>query len=139
MGRGSLTLQATLSNENLFLSFCLHRKGNRVQLDCMFLSCHIWSVWPNRWVFVYELSGSGFESSCRVQLIFLKCYHEKLSFSNVILDEKMKTHSPTNLPIVFYRTIYFSRLLQTNLLSETIYSQIQTAFICLNSAIITVE
>ena len=24
----------------------------------------IWSVWPNDWVFVYELSGSGFESSC---------------------------------------------------------------------------
>ena len=21
-------------------------------------------VWPNGWVFVYELSGSGFESSC---------------------------------------------------------------------------
>ena len=24
----------------------------------------IWSVWPNGWVFVYELNGSGFESSC---------------------------------------------------------------------------
>ena len=24
----------------------------------------IWSAWPNDWVFVYELSGSGFESSC---------------------------------------------------------------------------
>ena len=24
----------------------------------------IWSVWPNGWVFVYELSGSGFDSSC---------------------------------------------------------------------------
>ena len=24
----------------------------------------IWSVWPNGWVFVYELSGSGFECSC---------------------------------------------------------------------------
>ena len=23
----------------------------------------IWPVWPNGWVFVYELSGSGFESS----------------------------------------------------------------------------
>ena len=22
------------------------------------------SVWPNGWVFVYELSGSGFESNC---------------------------------------------------------------------------
>ena len=24
----------------------------------------VWPVWPNGWVFVYELSGSGFESSC---------------------------------------------------------------------------
>ena len=24
----------------------------------------IWPVWPNGWVFVYELSGCGFESSC---------------------------------------------------------------------------
>ena len=24
----------------------------------------IWSVWSNGWVFIYELSGCGFESSC---------------------------------------------------------------------------
>ena len=24
----------------------------------------IWPVWPNGWVFVYELIGSGFEFSC---------------------------------------------------------------------------
>ena len=24
----------------------------------------IWPVWPNGWVFVYELSGCGFESNC---------------------------------------------------------------------------
>ena len=24
----------------------------------------IWLVWPHDWVFVYQLSGSGFESSC---------------------------------------------------------------------------
>ena len=24
----------------------------------------IWLVWPNGWVFVYELSGSVFQSSC---------------------------------------------------------------------------
>ena len=24
----------------------------------------IWPVWPNRWVFIYKLSGSAFESSC---------------------------------------------------------------------------
>ena len=43
--------------------------------DCMFLSCHvgvsewihcsiIWPVWLNGWVFLYELSGCGFESRC---------------------------------------------------------------------------
>ena len=35
--------------------------------DCMFWSCHVrvseW-IWLNGWVFLYELSGSGFESSC---------------------------------------------------------------------------
>ena len=31
----------------------------------MFLSCHVRTpVWPNGWVFVYELSGYEFESSC---------------------------------------------------------------------------
>ena len=38
--------------------------------DCIFLSWHvrsyhvIWSVWLNGWVFVYKLSGCGFESRC---------------------------------------------------------------------------
>ena len=32
----------------------------------------IWPVWPNGWVFVYELSGSGFESSCSHLKIFQK-------------------------------------------------------------------
>ena len=27
-------------------------------------STFLWSVWPNGWVFVYELSGCGFESRC---------------------------------------------------------------------------
>ena len=34
---------------------------------------------------------------------------------------------------------YISQLLKSNLLSETIYSQTQPTFICLNSAIITLE
>ena len=40
--------------------------------DCMFLSCHVrvseWIHtlnWLNGWVFVYELSGCWFESSCK--------------------------------------------------------------------------
>ena len=28
------------------------------------LSSIIWSVWPNGWVFIYELSGCGLESPC---------------------------------------------------------------------------
>ena len=38
-----------------------------------------------------------------------------------------------------HRTIYFSQLLKTNLLSETTVSHGQPAFICLNSAILIVE
>ena len=38
-----------------------------------------------------------------------------------------------------HRTTYMSQLLKTNLLSETTVSQAQLAFICSNSAILTVE
>ena len=31
----------------------------------------IWSVWPYGWVFVYKLSGSGFESSCNLLFLVL--------------------------------------------------------------------
>ena len=46
------------------------------------LSSIIWSVWPNGWVFVYELSGCGFKSSC--SHLHIKCvgissaHYEKL-------------------------------------------------------------
>ena len=40
----------------------------------------IWSVWPNGWVFVYELSGSGFESSCSHLIIFLAKLWDQTSF-----------------------------------------------------------
>ena len=37
----------------------------------------IWSVWPNGWVFVYELRGSGFESSCnRLNFRFCACFEQ---------------------------------------------------------------
>ena len=32
--------------------------------DCNWTRTQNWPVWPNGLVFVYELSGSGFESSC---------------------------------------------------------------------------
>ena len=37
----------------------------------------IWPVWPNGWVFVEELSGSGFESSCSYFTFrFRACFEE---------------------------------------------------------------
>ena len=37
----------------------------------------IWSVWPNGWVFVYELSSSGFESSCsHLTFRFRACFEQ---------------------------------------------------------------
>ena len=52
--------------------------------DCMFLSCHVsvskWihtPVWLNGWVFVYELSGCGFESSCsHLNFRFRACFEQ---------------------------------------------------------------
>ena len=65
-----------------------------------------------------------------VQLIFVKRCCEKISFRNHVAQQIFPDH----------RTIqYIFQLLKTNLLSETIYCQTQSAFICLNSAIITVE
>ena len=33
-------------------------------INCMLLPYYHWPVWLNGWVFVYELSGCGFESRC---------------------------------------------------------------------------
>ena len=43
----------------------------------------IWSVWRNGWVLVYELSGSGFESSCS----HINCKICKI-FSKIIFNAK---------------------------------------------------
>ena len=63
--------------------------------DCMFLTCQvcvsewirskysqpssmIWPIGPKGWVFVYELSGSGFESSCsHLNFIFQTALHKE--------------------------------------------------------------
>ena len=42
----------------------MHRTGKYSQHNSI-----IWLVWLNGWVFVYELSGCGFESSCWVVLV----------------------------------------------------------------------
>ena len=37
----------------------------------------VWSVWPNGWVFFYELSGSRFESSCsHLTFRFYVCFEQ---------------------------------------------------------------
>ena len=51
--------------------------------DCIFLRCHltvyskhssvIWPVWLNGWVFLYELSGSGFQSNLFFSTSFGYC------------------------------------------------------------------
>ena len=69
--------------------------------------------------------------------MFLKCGHEKLFVcnlmfgkdGNMVAQQIFQTH----------RTIYFSKLLKADLFSETIVSQTQPAFVCSDSAIITVE
>ena len=51
-------------------------------------------------------------------------------------------YSPTNCLkqiVLAHRTIYFSKLLKTNLISEAVVSQTQLALISLKSAIVTVE
>ena len=58
-------------------------------------------------------------------------------FTALLWVNKDKSYSLRNFPA--HRIIYFLQLLKTNLLSETIYSQIQPAFIYSNSAIIVVE
>ena len=48
------------------------RQIDMESIDCMFLSCHVCVT--NGWVFVYELSGCGFESSCsHMESINCKC------------------------------------------------------------------
>ena len=49
----------------------------RTQLIDSENSSIIWLVWPNGWVFVYELSGSGFESSCsHLNFSFRTCFEQ---------------------------------------------------------------
>ena len=54
---------------------CMSRTRSRVNLQH---SSIIWPVWLNGWVFIYELSGCGFESSCGHLLL-----HASLSFKQV--------------------------------------------------------
>ena len=71
---------------------------------------------------------------CSVRAIFWKHFGENVSFHNpMVEDENMKTCSHVAQQIFpTHKTKYFPNLMRTNL-------QIQPAFICLNSAIITAQ
>ena len=79
-----------------YLALASSRFFNKFNEDCMFLSCHeytlyiclnvkellgrkrrdLWSlsdcIWPNGWVFVYKLSSCGFESRCSHVAVILE-------------------------------------------------------------------
>ena len=41
------------------------------------IKCTVWPVWPNGWAFVYELSGSGFNSICsHLSFRFRACFEK---------------------------------------------------------------
>ena len=98
----------------------------------------VWPVWPIGWVFVYELSGSGFES-CWInilQFVFIICQVKdyriilKLSCSPFVLTLckaflKYKKRSGTSLPSSFsawfLKKCFFFYILLPNPLSDGLY------------------
>ena len=50
--------------------------------------------WPNGWVFVYELSGSGFESSCsHLNFWFTACFEQRVPWHSG--NYRVRIHSET--------------------------------------------
>ena len=75
----------------------------------------IWSVWPNDWVFVYELSGSGFESSCsQLNFRFCACFEKGVPWHSgnyrVLIHAETRTWHDKNIQIK--STITFKILFQ---------------------------
>ena len=74
------------AKSNLFLSDCnwsrthnhlVHKRTLNYLAKGEFGSLAIRPVWLNGWVFVYELSGCGFESSCsRLNFWFRACFEK---------------------------------------------------------------
>ena len=48
----------------------------------------IWPVWPNGWVFVYQLSGSGFKSSCSHLCQSLFCIFQSSNIAEIRIQLK---------------------------------------------------
>ena len=54
----------------------------------------IWLNWPNGWVFVYNLSGSGFKSSCcHINFTLLACFEQRVPWHSG--NYRVWTHSET--------------------------------------------
>ena len=79
--------------------------------DCMFLSCHVRvseSIIYD-WVFVYELSGSGFKSSCsHLTFRFRACFEQRVPWHSgnyrVWIHSETRTWHDKN--IQFFQTFY---------------------------------
>ena len=56
---------------------CLAKRLSGLELNCWVAKLAFFPVWPNGWVFVYELSGSGFQSSCsHLNFRFHTCFKQ---------------------------------------------------------------
>ena len=75
----------------------MHRTGKYSEHSSI-----IWPVWLNGWVFVYELSGCGFESSCsHLNFRFRACFEQRVSWHSgnykVWIHSEMRTWHDKNI------------------------------------------
>ena len=72
---------------------------------------HFWPVWQNGWVFIYELSGCGFESSCsHLNFRFRTCFEQGVPWHSgkyrVWIHSETHTWNDKNIqwPSIFQKT-----------------------------------
>ena len=114
--------------------------------DCKFLHVTvqiriIWSVWLNGWVFVYELSGCGFESRCsHLNFRFCACFELGVPWHSgnyrVWIGSETRTWHDKNiqprnrvLVLCYYYFINDSFFKDTNYLLTSVY--LYLLFICI--------
>ena len=79
-----------------------------------FLNEHsiIWPHWPSSWLFVYELSGFGFESSCsQLNFKIRTCFEQGVPWHSgnyrVLIHSKTRTWHDKNIqPFLFIGTTF---------------------------------
>ena len=72
----------------------------------------IWPVWPNAWVFVHKLTGSGFESSCSHLNFRFRAFSEQRvpwdsGNNSVRIHSETRTWHDKNINIFLYISILF--------------------------------